>query len=58
MMKTMKPPTVSLWSREAAPRAPNAVMVPPPPKTERSAPLPCCNSTTRIRNRETMTWIV
>ena len=54
-IKATKPATVSLCSRVAAPRAPKADWVLPPPKTERSAPLPCCSRTTRIRNRQTTT---
>src|SRR3954453_5813852 len=54
-MKITNEATVSLCSSVVAPRAPKAVWVLPPPKTERSAPLPCCNRTTRIRNTQTMT---
>src|SRR3954470_3193203 len=54
-MKITNEDTVSLCNSVVALRAPKAVWVLPPPKTERSAPLPCCNRTTRIRNTQTMT---
>ena len=57
-MNATNPPTVSLCNRVAAPRAPNAACVAPPPNTDRSAPLPCWSNTTRIRNRETSTWMM
>jgi hypothetical protein len=56
-MKSTKEVTVSLWSRVVALRAPKAVCVLPPPNTERSAPLPCWRSTTRMRKTQTMTWM-
>lgn len=38
------------------PRCPKAVWLEPPPKVpDQSALFPCCSSTTRIRNRQTMT---
>jgi len=54
-MKITNEATVSLCSSVVAPRAPKAVWVLPPPKTERSAPLPCWSRTTRIRNTQTRT---
>jgi len=56
--KTMNEMTVILCSSVVAPRAPKAVWVLPPPKTERSAPLPCCSRTTRIRKTQTRTCSV
>jgi hypothetical protein len=56
----MKIPADQAVSRErsvAAPRAPNAVCDPPPPKAPaRSARLPVWRSTTRIKNTATITW--
>src|ERR1019366_392577 len=58
-MKSAAPQAVSLVSRLAAPRGPNAVCEPCPPNAPaRSADLPCCSSTTPIRNRQTMTWMM
>src|SRR5664279_3293994 len=55
-MKRTAPQVVSLVSRLAAPRGPKAVCEPWPPKAPaRSADLPCCSSTTPIRNRQMMT---
>jgi hypothetical protein len=47
---------VALESRVADPRCPNAVWLDPPPNVpDQSALLPCCSSTTRIKNRQTIT---
>ena len=58
-MKMIADQVVSLVSRLAAPRGPNAVCEPWPPKAPaRSALLPCCRRITAIRKRQTMTWMM
>src|SRR5580658_347526 len=55
-MKITADHVVRRVSRLAAPRGPNAVCEPWPPKAlARSADLPCCSRTTPIRNRQTIT---
>jgi hypothetical protein len=55
-IKRMAAHVVTLVSRLAAPRGPNAVWDPWPPKAPaRSALLPCCRRTTPIRIRQTIT---
>ena len=55
-MKPMKAPVVSLCSSVVAPRAPNAVCVPPPPNAPAmSAPFPCWTRTTRMRKKQMKT---
>jgi hypothetical protein len=57
-MKITAAQVVALLSRVAAPRGPNAVWLPMPPKAAAmSALLPLCSSTTMIRNKQTMTCI-
>src|SRR5438067_13612882 len=49
-IKIIAAAVVALLSMVPAPRAPNVLWLPPPPKAPaQSAPLPCCRSTTRIR---------
>src|SRR5437764_4146627 len=56
--KATKNPVVSLCRSVVAPRAPNAVCDPPPPNAPaRSAPFPCCTSTTRMRKMLMTTWM-
>jgi len=56
IMKMIADQVVSLVSRLAAPRGPNAVCEPWPPKAlARSADLPCWSSTTPMRKRQTTT---
>src|SRR5271163_1272877 len=55
-MKTIADQVVSLVRRMAAPRGPNAVWEPWPPKAPaRSADLPCWRRTTPTRKRQTTT---
>src|ERR1700741_3954583 len=55
-INTMAAQVVTLVSRLAAPRGPNAVCDPWPPKAPaRSALLPCWRRTTPIRMRQTIT---
>jgi hypothetical protein len=55
-MKMIAAASVALESTVADPRCPNAVWLEPPPNVpDQSALLPCCKSTTRIRNRQTIT---
>ena len=58
-MKMIAHQVVTLESKVAVPRGPNAVWLPAPPKVAAiSALLPCCNSTTMIRTAHTSTWTV
>lgn len=55
-MKIIADQVVARESTEAAPRGPNAVWLPWPPKAAAKSPLlPLCSSTTAIRNRQTIT---
>src|SRR4051794_34968522 len=55
-MKITADQVVALLKTVAAPRGPNAVWLPLPPKAAAmSALLPLCNKTTMIRNRQTIT---
>jgi hypothetical protein len=58
IMKIAAASVVAFESSVADPRGPNAVCDPMPPKAPaRSAALPLCNSTTIIKNKQTMTWM-
>src|SRR5277367_2146531 len=53
-MKIIADQVVARESAVAAPRGPNAVWLPCPPKAAAMSPLlPLCNNTTMIRNKET-----
>ena len=53
-MKRIAATVVAFDRTVAAPRLPNAVWLPPPPKAPaRSAPFPVCRRTTRINTRQT-----
>ena len=55
-MKIMADHVVARERTEAAPRGPNAVWLPWPPKAAAKSPLlPLCSNTTAIRNRQTIT---
>src|SRR5712675_1718654 len=55
-IKMIADQVVALVSTVAAPRGPNAVWLPWPPKAAARSPLlPLCSNTTAIRNRQTMT---
>src|SRR6202521_4241053 len=57
-MKVTTDQVVARERTEAAPRGPNAVWLPCPPKAAARSPLfPLCSNTTAIRNRQTITWI-
>ena len=57
-MKMIADQVVARERTEAAPRGPNAVWLPCPPKAAARSPLfPLCSNTTAIRNRQTITWI-
>lgn len=59
IMKMTVDQVVALERAVAAPRGPNAVWLPIPPKAAAMSPLfPLCSSTTMIRKKETITWIV
>src|ERR1700676_4454640 len=55
-MKIIADPVVARERTDAAPRGPNAVRLPCPPKAAARSPLfPLCSNTTAIRNRQTIT---
>ncbi len=55
-MKIIADQVVARDSTEAAPRGPNAVWLPCPPKAAAKSPLfPLCSNTTAIRKKQTMT---
>ena len=55
-MKIIADQVVARERTEAAPRGPNAVWLPCPPKAAARSPLfPLCSKTTAIRNRQTIT---
>jgi hypothetical protein len=55
-MKMIADQVVARERTEAAPRGPNAVWLPCPPKAAAKSPLfPLCSNTTAIRNRQTIT---
>ena len=55
IMNTMAHHVVARERNVAAPRGPNAVWLPMPPKAAVMSPLlPLCSSTTMIRNKQTM----
>src|ERR1700687_2759860 len=55
-MKMIADQVVARERTEAAPRGPNAVWLPCPPKAAARSPLfPLCRSTTAIRNKQTIT---
>jgi hypothetical protein len=56
-MKMIADQVVALESAVAAPRAPNAVWLPCPPKAAAKSPLlPLCSNTTAIRKKQTKMW--
>ena len=58
IMKTMAAQVVALVSTVAAVRVPKAVWLPMPPNAAATSPLwPLCNSTTIMRNTQTMMWM-
>jgi len=58
-MKMTADQVVALDNAEAAPRGPNAVWLPIPPKAAAMSPLfPLCNRTTTIMKKQTMMWTI
>src|SRR5579872_1908845 len=58
-IKMMADQVVAFESAVAAPRGPNAVWLPMPPKAAAMSPLlPLCSSTTMIRNKHTIMWTI
>lgn len=58
-MKITADQVVALESAVAAPRGPKAVWLPIPPNAAAMSPLlPLCSSTTIIRNRLTIMWMI
>src|SRR3954471_24029071 len=58
-MKMTADQVVALLNTVAAPRGPKAVWLPMPPNAAAmSALLPLCSSTTMIRNKQTITWMM
>ena len=49
---------VSLAKNGVAPELPKTVWEEPPKAAPMDAPLPACNSTTKIRDRQATTWIM
>ncbi len=57
-MKTMAIAVVNFVRKFPAPLLPKIVALEPPNTAPTSAPLPVCNSTTRIKPMLTMMWMI